>query len=95
MKKSLSSVLLAPLVTEKTSRSSDVAFWVRPDANKFEIKKAIEHFFPEVKVKSVRTSIKARDHVRFGSTEGRRNKRKKAYITLSEGKEISFAEFEA
>lgn len=100
MSKVLSSnqVLLAPLVTEKTTmsgeRENSVAFWVHPGANKSQIKKAVETFFPKAKVDSVRTSVKGREATRFGQKSGMTAKRKKAYVTLAEGHEISFAEFE-
>ncbi len=95
---SLSNVLLAPIVSEKAARSGErensVAFWVNPRASKIEIKKAVEAFFPSVKVAQVRTMVKGRDFVKFGSTEGRAKKKKKAYVTLMEGHQINFAEFE-
>lgn len=95
---SLANVLLAPLVSEKTTRSGDrensVTFWVNPRATKFEIKDAVEAFFPQAKVKSVRTIVKGRQNVRFGQIEGRTKKKKKAYVTLVEGTQINFAEFE-
>lgn len=91
-------VLLAPLVTEKTTMSSErensVAFWVHPKANKHQIRKAVEAYFPKVKVDSVRTSIKGRENTRFGQRAGTTAKRKKAFVTLAEGHEINFAEFE-
>ncbi len=95
---SLSNVLIAPIVSEKAARSGErensVAFWVNPKASKDEIKKAVEAFFPSVKVANVRTLVKGRDFVRFGSTEGRAKRKKKAYVTLAEGHQINFAEFE-
>jgi len=94
----LSRVLVAPLVSEKTSRCGDkensVVFWVNPTATKTEIKEAVEAFFPKVKVAEVRTLIQGAQRVRFGQREGKRKKRKKAYVTLAEGSQINFAEFE-
>lgn len=91
-------VLVAPLVTEKTAasgeRENSVAFWVHPKANKNQIKHAVEKFFPKIKVASVRTSIKGRQTTSFGQRSGTTVKRKKAYVTLAEGHEINFAEFE-
>lgn len=94
----LSSVLLGPIVSEKTTRSGDrensVAFWVNVKANKLDIKKAVEHFFPQAKVQTVSTIVQARKNVRFGQMEGRTKKRKKAFVTLQKGTQINFAEFE-
>ncbi|MCS5709392.1 50S ribosomal protein L23 [Candidatus Berkiella cookevillensis] len=92
----LINVLVAPITSEKTTRSGEaensVAFWVNPKATKDQIKKAVETFFKGVQVKSVRTLIKRRDFVKFGETRGRRKASKKAYITLKPGHEINFAE---
>ena len=94
---SLSNILLAPLVSEKTTRSGErensAAFWVAPRATKTEIKAAVEAFF-SVKVESVRTCVKARNHVQFAQIDGRTKKKKKAYVKLAEGAQINFAEFE-
>lgn len=98
MKKCLSSVLLAPLVSEKTTRSGEqensVAFWVNPKSTKKEIKLAVESFFEGVKVDSVNTTIKGRTIARFGQTQGQTKKAKKAYVKLAQGHQINFAEFE-
>lgn len=89
-------VLVAPITTEKTTRSGEaensVAFWVNPKANKTQIKKAIETFFKGVQVEHVRTLVKRRDFVKFGETRGRRKTLKKAYVKLKPGHEINFAE---
>lgn len=94
----LSKVLIAPLVSEKTTSSGDrensVAFWVNTKATKQDIKQAVEIYFPTVKVLSVRTVVKARIFVTFGKTSGRTKKRKKAYVKLAAGHQINFAEFE-
>lgn len=94
----LANVLLAPLVSEKATRSgsreNSVAFWVDTKATKAQIKSAVEAFFPKAKVKAVRTVVKGRDFVKFGQTKGRTKKKKKAYVTLMPGTELNFAEFE-
>ncbi|MDQ3018516.1 MAG: 50S ribosomal protein L23 [bacterium] len=94
----LAKVLIAPLSSEKATRSGErensVVFWVNPKANKLEIKQAVEAFFAPVKVKSVRTMVKGRSKVRFGQTNGRTKKKKKAYVLLAEGSQINFAELE-
>jgi large subunit ribosomal protein L23 len=91
-------VLIAPLVTEKTTlsgeRENSVSFWVHAKATKLQIKHAVENYFPKVKVATVRTSIKGREATRFGQKPGTTVKRKKAYVTLAKGHEIDFAEFE-
>ena len=52
-------VVIRPLVTEKGTRTSATLnaypFQVHPEANKFEIKHAIEHIY-NVKVREVRTA---------------------------------------
>ena len=94
---SLVSVLIGPLVSEKATRVGDrensVAFWVNPKANKEEIKQAVETFFPEVKVVSVRTMVKGRSNVTFAQIPGRTKKRKKAYIKLAQGNTINLQDF--
>lgn len=81
--------LVRPLYTEKMAGQQEAlnkyAFQVDKDANKIEIKKAIETKF-EVKVKSVRTmnlNGKMRQQMtRKGRFSGRRPNWKKAIITL-------------
>ena len=49
----LSKVLIAPLVSEKASRSGErensVSFWVNPKSSKHEIKQAVEQFLSKCK----------------------------------------------
>lgn len=68
-----------------------VSFVVRPDANKIEIKHAVEKLF-EVEVLSVRTQIVRGKVKRFGRNFGKRPNRKKAIVTLAEGHSIEFFE---
>lgn len=86
--KPLHQIIKKPLITEKSTLLKDetnaVAFEVTMNANKIEIKRAIEQAF-NVKVKDVRTMIVAGKPKRFGRTFGRRSNVKKAYITLAEG----------
>lgn len=86
--KPLYQILKRPLITEKTNVLREagqvVTFEVSPDANKIEIKQAVEKAF-NVKVKDVRTSITAGKHKRFGRNIGKRSAVKKAYVTLAEG----------
>jgi large subunit ribosomal protein L23 len=89
------SVIKKPHVTEKTSLGSDtsntVAVVVDRDANKIEIKQAIETLF-KVKVDDVRTVNVAGKVKRFGKSFGKRSNWKKAYVTLQEGQSIDFFE---
>lgn len=89
------SVIKKPHVTEKTSLGSDstntVAIVVDKDANKIEIKQAVEILF-KVKVAGVRTVTVAGKVKRSGKTFGKRSNWKKAYVTLQEGQSIDFFE---
>ena len=86
-------VLLAPHVSEKATMIAEkhrqVVFKVRRDANKLEIKKAVEGLF-NVKVESVNTTLTKGKNKRFGRFEGKRSDWKKAYVTLAQGQEIDF-----
>ena len=90
-------VLLAPVVSEKSSWVADkheqVIFRVASDATKPEIKAAVEMMF-KVEVESVKvTNVRGKEK-RFGRFIGRRNHWKKAYVCLKPGQEINFAEGE-
>ncbi|GAB4170557.1 MAG: 50S ribosomal protein L23 [Geothermobacteraceae bacterium] len=84
-------ILKRPLITEKTSMiregGNTVAFEVARDANKIEIKQAVEKAF-DVKVENVNTVLVAGKVKRFGRNFGKRSNWKKAYVTLAEGNEI-------
>ena len=67
------------------------AFEVALDANKIEIRKAIEALF-KVDVLCVRTSIVRGKNKRVGRRFGRRPNWKKAVITLPKGQEIDVFE---
>ena len=86
-------VLKAPHVSEKSTMAAEagntVVFKVAKDANKAEIKAAVEKLF-EVEVDSVRTvNVKGKTK-RTGMRVGKRSDWKKAYVTLKEGSEIDF-----
>lgn len=87
-------VILAPVISEKTTMVAEVAnqvvFKVIKDANKQEVRAAVEKMF-DVKVEQVRIlNVKGKTkRTRFGV--GRRNDWKKAYVSLAEGQEIDFA----
>lgn len=86
-------VLLAPHISEKSTRvgdsSNQYVFKVLPDATKPEIRSAVEGLF-SVQVTNVQTTNVKGKRKRFSQTEGRRPDWKKAYVTLAEGQEIDF-----
>ena len=88
-------VLLRPLMTEKSMRQKDdlnmVTFQVAPDANKIEIRDAVEKVF-NVKVASVRTQSREGKWKRMGRFEGRRSGWKKAVVSLAPGHKIELVE---
>ncbi|HEY7217862.1 MAG TPA: 50S ribosomal protein L23 [Candidatus Binatia bacterium] len=91
--KSLHDIIKAPLVSEKgtllTESANQVLFKVRPDANKIEVKRAVESLF-KVKVTQVRMARYLGKMRRMGKNMGRRSDWKKAYVTLKEGDKIDF-----
>lgn len=95
----LMKILVSPLMTEKAyglsnGAAQQVAFKVLKDANKSEIRRAVELMF-DVKVDVVRTlNVKGKAR-RFGRTVGRTQDWKKAYVRLSEGSKIDFGVSEA
>ena len=88
-------VLIRPLMTEKSMRQKEelntVAFKVRPDANKVEIRTAVESVF-NVKVTAVRTASYEGKLKRMGRFQGRRSDWKKAVVTLAPGHKIDLIE---
>jgi large subunit ribosomal protein L23 len=83
-------VIRKPVITEKATMASEngaVVFEVAIDANKPQIKEAVEALFG-VKVKAVNTTITKGKQKRFRGQMGRRNDVKKAYVTLAEGNTI-------
>jgi large subunit ribosomal protein L23 len=93
--KTASSILRRPLVTEKGTmlreRGNKVIFSVAPDANKIEIKKAVEEMFSvhveDVKTMNIRGKMK-----RWGYRPYQRSDWKKAIVTLKAGESIDFIE---
>jgi large subunit ribosomal protein L23 len=89
----LSRILIAPVVSEKSTRVADqsrqMVFRVLPDARKPEIRKAVEKMF-DVTVSAVRVLNVKGKVKRFGRNVGRRSDWKKAYVTLAEGSDIDF-----
>jgi len=88
-------IILAPVITEKSmylkEKYNQVTFWVDPNANKIEIKKAVEDLF-KVKVLDVQTiRVKGKPKGSF-KNPGRTSLRKKAVVRLAEGQTIDFFE---
>ncbi len=88
-------ILKRPLLTEKATIAREVAneyvFEVARDANRIQIKDAVESRF-DVKVAGVRT-VSVRGKIkRMGMHQGKRADWKKAYITLAEGSTIDLFE---
>ncbi len=83
-------VIVSPVITEKSTMASDanqVVFNVARNANKPEIKKAVEALFG-VKVKAVNTLLRKGKVKRFRGIMGKQNDVKKAVVTLDEGQSI-------
>lgn len=90
-------IIIKPIVTEKMTRLGDklnrYGFRVQRDANKVEIKKAVETMY-NVTVTSVNTMVvcpktKTR-YTKSGVVEGRAAAYKKAIVTLKKGEQIDF-----
>ena len=102
MQDRLLQVILAPQITEKATRIADqnqqIAFKVRRDATKPEIKAAVELVF-KVEVQGVTLHEQWEALVanvggktkRVGRAMGKRQDWKKAYVSLKPGQEINFA----
>ena len=93
--KDMHDIIKSPVLTEKSYDQipqKKYTFLVDVDANKTEIKIAIEEIF-DVKVASVNTSRKMGKMKRQGRTQGRRPETKKAFVTLTkDSKAIEFFE---
>jgi len=93
--RSIYSVIKKPLFTEKGSALKEsenkILVEVNKDANKLEIKKAVEDIF-KVKVDKVATVTSHGKWKRYGKFIGKRSDRKKAIITLRKGEKLDFIE---
>ena len=90
----LMSILVAPHVSEKSTRVADasnqVTFRVRKDARKPEIRRAVEKMF-NVEVESVSVlNVKGKRKGFRGRNPGRRPDWRKAYVRLKPGHDIDF-----
>lgn len=88
-------IVRVPRITEKGTRlkeqSNVLTFEVKADANKVQVRKAIEGIF-KVKVVDVTTVNCPGKKKRMGQREGRRSDWKKAYVTLKPGEKIEIFE---
>ncbi|MEX2283550.1 MAG: 50S ribosomal protein L23 [Gemmatimonadota bacterium] len=88
-------IIVRPVVTERSTALADVTgkytFIVNKDANKIEIKNAIQSLF-EVKVKAVRTAVFRGKLRRVGRSVGYKPSYKKAIVTLADGERIDVYE---
>ncbi|HEU0094708.1 MAG TPA: 50S ribosomal protein L23 [Vicinamibacteria bacterium] len=95
MNRDARNVLVKPLMTEKSMQRKEelnaVTFRVSIDANKVEIRQAVEKVF-NVKGATVRTASHEGKWKRMGKYEGRRPNWKKAIVTLAPGHKIELVE---
>ena len=88
-------IIKKPIVTEKASIMKDkdnkYTFMVDKDANKFQIKNAVETLF-KVKVESVHTANYLGKAKRMGMHSGYKSDWKKAIVKLGKGQEIQMVE---
>lgn len=91
--RSVYDVVRRPIISEKSTALAEVggkyAFEVAVQANKQEIKDAVQRLF-NVKVRQVRTMIMHGKVKRVGRFETKRANWKKALVTLVEGQKIEF-----
>jgi large subunit ribosomal protein L23 len=87
----MTDVIRRPIITEKSTVIREdgrtLVFEVSRDANKIDIKRAVETLLGS-KVESVRTSIFHGKVKRQGRYAGRRSDWKKAYVKLREGEKL-------
>jgi large subunit ribosomal protein L23 len=95
MKRDKRDILIQPLLTEKITglreRANKVGFIVRSDANRIEIKRAVETVL-KVKVERVNVMNVAGKLKRMGRFAGRRPDWKKAIVTLKAGEKLEMYE---
>ncbi len=88
-------IIKRPLITEKSTRQKEaenqIAFVVDSQANKVQIRQAVEKLF-KVKVEAVRTMNQVGKRKRMGRFWGWKSDWKKAIVTLKEGERIEFFE---
>ena len=80
-------IILKPVVSEKSYARGQYTFVVAPNANKVQIKQAIEEIF-NVKVTNVNTLNRAGKRQRTRNGFGQRVNQKRAIVTVAEGQTI-------
>ena len=95
MTRSPHDILLKPLLTEKLTslreKGNKVGFVVRSDANRIEIKRAVETML-KVRVERVNVMNVRGKTKRLGKFTGRRSDWKKAIVTLKAGEKLDMFE---
>ncbi len=95
MSLSAHAVLVQPLLTEKLTglreKTNTVGFIVHPNANRVQIKQAVESLL-KVKVEKVNVMNVRGKTKRLGRFSGRRSDWKKAFVTLKEGEKLEMYE---
>ena len=93
--KNVHTIIKKPLFTEKGAQLKDsenkVLIEVAKDANKLDIKRAVEEIF-KVKVEKVSTITTNGKWKKYGKSIGKRPDRKKAIVTLKKGEKLDFIE---
>lgn len=92
----MTSVILFPLVTEKSSvlqaTSNQYCFVVKKDANKLEIAQAVKALKKGIEIESVNTQIIRGKVKRMGMNYGKRSNWKKAIVRLKDGQSLDLIE---
>ena len=95
MKLDMHAVLVQPLLTEKITglreKFNTVGFMVHPDANRLQIKQAVETLL-KVKVARVNVLNVQGKVKRLGRFSGKRSDWKKAFVTLKPGEKLELYE---
>ncbi|HBH79605.1 MAG TPA: 50S ribosomal protein L23 [Nitrospira sp.] len=88
-------ILVQPLLTEKITglreKNNTVGFVVHPEANRVQVKQAVESLL-KVKVEKVNLMNVRGKMKRLGRFAGRRSDWKKAFVTLKEGEKLEMYE---
>jgi large subunit ribosomal protein L23 len=95
MKVDMHKVLVQPLLTEKITglreKTNTVGFVVHPEANRVQIKQAVEALL-KVKVEKVNLMNVRGKVKRLGRFSGKRSDWKKAFVTLKAGEKLEMYE---
>lgn len=95
MKLDMHAILVQPLLTEKLTgireTTNTVGFIVHPDANRVQIKQAVETLL-KVKVARVNVMNVLGKVKRLGRFSGKRSDWKKAFVTLKKGEKLEMYE---